>query len=399
MPEPTLNSIDQVAFDALLEAEFDLTRVPPEVRERAERVAKVLGLLDVPAVGTTGDPARTSEDKRTLVDVTMARVLRSGAVEAEPALNWNDEEALDTWLMGAGASGTRGARVARHEALASLVTRTGLAEATSGRDAMIERTFDACMARGEQTYKIDRFRGANVRVADVASVAAVLTIGAAMLWPLMTGMRDQARRYACTDNLRGVAGGMGLYAGANQDSLPVVTAGLGGGKWWEVGSPDGRSNSRNLFHLAKTGFTKLANLACPGNPSACTSIEDQSARDWRNLDEVSYSYRIMRGEKHPQWNHDGRVVILTDRSPVVRRAVRGEAINPWENSPNHNGRGQKVMLSDGSVTWYRRPELDNGDNIWLPYPIEQLIGDVTGREVRLEGTEFPASARDAFVGP
>jgi hypothetical protein len=119
----------------------------------------------------------------------------------------------------------------------------------------------------------------------------------------------------------------------------------------------------------------------------------------------------MFGPERPQWSGsqrheatrkpatDARVVILTDRSPVVLRAARGQAVNPWENSPNHGRHGQKVMFSDGSAAWYTTPELDNRDNIWLPLPLERAIGQVTGREVRLEGNEFPASARDAFVGP
>lgn len=393
MADPTLNPSDAAAMDALLEAGLDLSKVAPELRERAEKVGRVMGLL--------GGAAFSEADRQTLVDVTMARIMRADSRPAEPALNWEDEEALDAWLMGSGtgARDARGPRIARHEALANLVTTTGRAEVGSSRQATIDRTFDACMARGTENFKIDRFRGFRVRMADLVSVAAVLMIGAAAVWPVFAGVRDQSRRYACSDHLRDVASGMGLYAGANQDSLPVVSASLGGGKWWEVGAPDSRSNSANLFHLAKTGFTKLGNLACPGNPKACTQMSDAKANDWRSLDEVSYSYRIMYGPSRPQWNQEGRVVILTDRSPVVLRAARGQSINPWENSPNHDGRGQKVMFSDGSVAWYSKPELDNRDNIWLPLPLEKLIGEVTGREVRLEGNEFPSSARDAFVGP
>jgi len=216
---------------------------------------------------------------------------------------------------------------------------------------------------------------------------------------VLSGVREQSRRFACADNLHDVASGMGLYAGANRDALPVAAASLGGGKWWEVGSPDARSNSANLYHLAKTGFADLSDLACPGNPTACKSMNDPKAVDWKCLDEVSYSYRIMRGPEKPHWNESGRIVVLTDRSPVALRAARGQPIKPWENSPNHDRHGQKVMFSDGSVVWYKTPELDNRDNIWLPFAIEKAIGQVTGREFRLEGTEFPSSAQDAFVGP
>lgn len=409
MADPNFNLVaaDAAALDALVEAGMDLRKVSPEHMERATRVARMLGLA-----GTPPAPA-SAEDHRTLIDVTLARVMRSGSSPAEPVLNWEDEEAMEAWLMGAGvgARDPRATRVARHEAMARLVTGSGRASIRETRGATIDRTFEACMARGGETIRIERFRGLRVRMADLVSVAAVLMIGAAVLWPVLSGVRDQSRRFACADNLRDVASGMGLYAGANRDELPVVTASLGGGKWWEVGSPDARSNSANLFHLARTGFAKVEDLACPGNPAACSRIDDPKARDWRSLDEVSYSYRIMFGPERPQWSGsqrheatrkpatDARVVILTDRSPVVLRAARGQAVNPWENSPNHGRHGQKVMFSDGSAAWYTTPELDNRDNIWLPLPLERAIGQVTGREVRLEGNEFPASARDAFVGP
>ena len=92
---------------------------------------------------------------------------------------------------------------------------------------------------------------------------------------------------------------------------------------------------------------------------------------------------------------------MSDRSPVVLRTVRGIAIDPRENSPNHAGRGQQVLLSDGSAFWLTTPMVTSRDNLWLPRPIEDAIRRLRGQAPpdTLSGHESPASLQDAFVGP
>src|SRR5690606_33034858 len=153
-----------------------------------------------------------------------------------------------------------------------------------------------------------RRRGLGVRLADLASVAAVVLIGAGLVLPVLSAVREQARRAACLTNLGSTASAMSSYAHSNRDSLPMATASLGGGHWWDVGSPRS-SNSANLYTLARDGYVTLATLACPGNPSAPTRVPSPDARDWRRLEEISYSYQIMFGPR-PAWNGPHRVVIL-----------------------------------------------------------------------------------------
>jgi hypothetical protein len=195
---------------------------------------------------------------------------------------------------------------------------------------------------------------------------------------------------------------MGGYANDFRDELPVATASLGGSaRWWDVRRDAPVSNAANLYTLPRAGYARLSDLACAGNPAACRNGRcEPGAMDWSCLDEVSYSYQIMFGDHRPRWNAAGRHVVLTDRSPVVRRAVRGEAINPDENSSNHGGAGQNLLFSDGSAQWTSSPVLPDGDNIWLPKPrVVEVTFVRTPETVRIEGRELPRDENDAFVGP
>ena len=76
---------------------------------------------------------------------------------------------------------------------------------------------------------------------------------------------------------------------------------------------------------------------------------------------------------------------------VVQRSglSRGEFAEPSSTSDNHRGRGQSLLMSDGSARFVSSPILENGDNIWVP-----------GHGGRLQsGREMPESDLDAFVGP
>jgi hypothetical protein len=252
-----------------------------------------------------------------------------------------------------------------------------------------------------------RVVGLASRWRDVVSVAAVLLIATSVFWTL-AGAASQARqRAACLSGLRGVASAMSGYANDFKDALPMATASLGGGRWWDVRRDQPVSNSANLYTLARTSYARLSELACPGNKSACRQAScEPGAMDWASLDEVSYSYQIMFGPYRPSWNAPTRHVILADRSPVVRRAVNGEPIRPDENSMSHAARGQHVLFSDGTAQWLRSPILEGGDNLWLPKPVRIEIQGISVHAVgnnaevlTIQGRELPRDQSDAFVGP
>lgn len=387
MTEPHDNELcpaDASALDALfgeVGSDVDAARV--------ERLESLLSLLD----------CEPGDDRTALIDVTLARLSR----EREPMLVPDDEEALDAWV----ASGYQETRVnatlrdraRRHASLASLVTST---PAGKSPDALIDATLErvqSAIDTQESGLHFESHRGSRrIRLADVVSVAAVLLISFSVVWPIFTSVRHRGQVAGCLNHFGTTASAMSLYAGSNRDQLPMATASLGGGAWWNVNPRKPSSNSANLFELTRGDYTDLASLSCPGNEHAPTATWDENARDWRALEEISYSYQIMFGPERPTWSKD-RTVVLTDRSPVVLKAFRHEPVNPMANSPNHGGEGQHMLYNDGSVEWARAPQTPGGNNIWLPHQIEEMLEQLSRGELDLQGTETPSSATDVFVGP
>lgn len=402
-----LNPADTDAMEALLAAELDPSRVEPAHRERAGRMARVLGLLD---------RGVDLPDKESLIDATLARVRLAAQPAAEHAapeyaLTVNDEDAFES-LVAAGyraelvpaALRKRATRVSH--LLDLLGTENGRPEADAS-GGLISRTLSRVQSaaddqRSRMRLEVAPVGGRRIRMADLMTVAALLLIATAAVGPMVGAMREQSRRMACQSNLQAAGIGFGSYAAEYKDKMPMATASLAGNPWWTVGQPE-HSNSANLFTLARTGYSKVGQLACPGNPDARRTDLGPDARDWRSLGEVSYSYQNLFGRPRAMF-HDragARTLLIVDGSPVVRRAVRGEFINPLANSMNHAGKGQNALFSDGSVQWITSPVLGNGDNIWLPRMIEDLLARL-GQPARAEpikGTETPAGVDDRFVGP
>jgi hypothetical protein len=396
---PALSPTDCAAIDALVEGGFDPSRVSAEHRARADRAA---ALLD----GLRGQPVAVN---RTLADVTLARVLRVSPMlhGHSAAMTSDDAEALDAWIIGGydarHVSGSLRERARRHEALASLVTGMPSADVQNLSDRVLSRIeADAERQRVDMSIQFaHERRSRGVRLSDFASVAAVLMVGVAVVWPVLSALRDQSRRAVCLANLGSTGSAMAAYAGSNRDALPIATASLGGGRFWDVGAQTPHSNSANLFTLARDGYVSLASLACPGNPYAPTKVRDPAARDWQSIEEVSYSYQIMFGPSRPRWNSPQSIAVLADRSPVILRMARHEPADPFANAPNHAAAGQHLLFTDGSVQWLRSPVLPNGDNIWLPRGLERRI-DEARRGLppgALSGTETPDDTGDVFLGP
>lgn len=399
----TLSPDDVRAVDAVAASGFRGGVVPEGSGDRCKRLLSVLSLLDCELA-----PRETpsASDRRLLVDVTMARVLRSredvaariDAAEKPSALSPASAQAVDSYFASGG--GVSPAGVAG-ELLELLERGSGLGEVETR--SLIDRTMARIESSGlpiqmppvEAGLGVEggAAAGWSFRIRDVLSVAAVLLIGVSVMWPMLVASREQARMIRCADNSGRAGIGFSSYAADHDGRLPQ-TAGLGGMgsiPWWNVGQ-ENASNSSNLYRLADLGYVQLADLACPGNPDACACPSHVAARDWASLEQVSYSYQVPASLR-PILEQGGTVVLMADRSPVILRAVRGEAIDPDAVSPNHGGRGQHVLFGDGSVRLLLTPILESGDNLWLPRDAEGLESPV------LTGTETPADGSDAFVGP
>ncbi len=358
---------------------------------RQQRLVALIGLLDTPAPAV--DPS--------LADATLARL----PMPESNSLRREDARGVDAWTEARGRleqiPGTIGERARKVEQLAALVREspaTAPADLADRTMTFVQNAIDA----SDASHRLpEAGRGFRLRISDVVSVAAMLLIGASVVWPILTSVREQSRRELCQGNLADVVRAFGGYASDYRSALPSATAGYAGGTWLATGRDPSRSNSANLYRLVESRYVEISELACPGNPRARLEAAGPDEHDWRAFEEVSYSYRVMAGAV-PQWGDPTvRTVVLADRSPVFLRAVRGLPVHPMAGSPNHGGLGQHVVFNDGTVAWSREPVMNGEDNIWLPRSVEDELRRRQGvsRVQPMSGTEAPGSVDDAFVGP
>ncbi|MBC7770886.1 MAG: hypothetical protein H7210_00190 [Pyrinomonadaceae bacterium] len=413
----SLHPQDSAALDDLVHAAFRIEGVQPDQRPVAQVLSGLLSLLD-------RGPSLT-DDGGALLDITMARISRQRHQDSkgfsDVSLSTTDDDAIEA-LIAANYDPQRVTLVMRPRAkkAAALLglldapvtsrevsahTLSGPAEAPPQLVAQTLGRVQRAIEEHQQTMSIagDRRGGGwSFRMQDLVSVAALLLVAVTLLAPMAMGVREYNRRTACGSNMAVAGVAFGQYGGDNKGMLPLASSSDQGNPWWFVGEGAERSNSANLYVLNRANFTTIEKLACCGNPDAPKQAPSDAV-DWRSLNEVSYSYQCQFAERRPAWNGGTRVVILSDASPVVRRAVKGEDIYPFENSPNHGGRGQNVLFNDGSGAWLTTPVVEAGrsDNIWLPRRIECEIAKLIrpSHADALKGTESPDSEDDSFVGP
>ncbi|MCZ6835107.1 MAG: hypothetical protein O7G85_04970, partial [Planctomycetota bacterium] len=134
------------------------------------------------------------------------------------------------------------------------------------------------------------------------------------------------------------------YASDYSNVLPTATAGVGPTSWDQV------RNIVNLRPLVEYGYCDHGHLQCPGNHDPYGS---------------SYSYQWRPPSSNLLWGNSSDNVILGDRNPLIDATMTGHSVPANTMSINHGGRGQNVILSDGSILWLKEPKLGR-DNIWLP---------------------------------
>lgn len=403
-----LSAADAAAVDALVESGWNSQGIDQQARERERRLVAIFELLG------SGD-AKGSRDSA-LIDAVLVRVAkaraRAGALDAAaaPALHPEDARTTDA-LVAAGFEVERiaepfRARAQHQHRLLSLLD--GNATATRSSEDLMSRTLATVQRAAERdaaAFSIEaeagRIRSRRFQFADLVSVAALLLIGTAVLWPILSGTMQYNRRLACQANMQAASLGFGQYARDFRDFLPMASASPAGNPWWEVGRSPEFSNSANQYTLARASYAKVADLACTGNPNACRAEPRPGAVDWERLGQVSYSYRIMFGRASRTLTPTGESVLLADRSPMVIVGPATLTIYPFRNSANHGGKGQNVLTGDGSVAFMQTPVTRAGDNLWLPRFIEVALSRL-GRpsdSEQIKGTETPAADEDAFVGP
>lgn len=234
---------------------------------------------------------------------------------------------------------------------------------------------------------------------ELLTVAAVILIGASLLWPVLDRVRAEARQVNCSANLAVAGQAIGRYAADHRHELPRGYV-KPGAVWWNVGGSssdaDGQvhSNSAHLYVLVRWKYINAETLRCPDNPCATVHMDD-SMHDWPTARAVSYSYQNQYTRTAIRLDQLPEMAILADKNPLfvnrsdgaVGLAYRSD-LDPASPSNFHAQQGQNILTSSGQVIWRTQPVGPNGDNIWLIRGVRAY-----------RGVETPRDADDSFLVP
>ncbi|MCK5000815.1 MAG: hypothetical protein KAS23_14835 [Anaerohalosphaera sp.] len=229
-------------------------------------------------------------------------------------------------------------------------------------------------------------------ISDLAAVAAVLLAVMSFAFPSLGKMRQLARQNECQSRQRNIAAGISGFVNDNGSLLSSIGETEDGTRAWKNSYP---------WELVKGGYVKPDNFLCPGRKDG-QKIDIPEA-DYAKYDDfpsrrnMTYSFVVhcrVRANKPLSAND----ALLVDRNPVFEEYD----INKNQNgklsitdqmtkimSTNHGGRGQNLLLGDGSVT-FMRGRYHMGDDIFTIRG--KLIYDLLRGEV-------PCDENDIFLAP
>ena len=193
------------------------------------------------------------------------------------------------------------------------------------------------------------------RMPDFISIAAVILIGASVVWPLTTHLHRRSIDTGCANNMRRMALAFDQYASDFGGAMPIAQAGMFSN--WDTT----RHNTVNLDPLLEGGYCDRGHLSCPGHKGPYGE---------------SYSYQWHVPGHRMIWGVDRVTLMLGDRNPLIDGARAGQWMPALTISLNHGGRGQNVLATDGSWVWIVDPLFGHNDNIWLPSGVAALQGEI-----------------------
>lgn len=211
-----------------------------------------------------------------------------------------------------------------------------------------------------------RWRPAGGGIRQIATTAALLMMVLSVLLPVLDKGRRDAMIAQCEQNLAGLGVDLQLLANDNKQLV----------------RPDGAAPA-NFSHLSEFASKKVDGTRVPAHSVNLFILLDERGP-------TDAEHRICpaaeRGSATAFYNGQNPVAggplrvfltprpIFADTNPLYRLTstglVRDAAIPGMTQSNNHDGAGQNVLISDGSVKWKVRPAvyragLNQEDNIWL----------------------------------
>lgn len=370
---PRLSDADAAALDHLLGQEAGQGQ--PISPERVERLKSLLGLLN----GWAAQDAETDLKARAWAGLLASRpaTLTQADRDALDAILALRQQGLEAGPMPAGSQ-QRAERLSQLLGLLDQPTDepvpTGLAERTMHR---IQRDRDEQKRLGFAGHwgSADRSRPGLGGLRQIATTAALLMMVLSVLLPVLSKGHRDAMIAQCGENLAGLGIDLQRIANDNKGVTAQPTAESRGGLLEPLASFASRgldgstipASRVNLFVLMDKQQIDSEHLLCPSADKAANA-------HYNGQNPVAGGPLRLFLEPRP---------IFADTNPLFRQTANGlvriQSVPGMSTSKNHNGAGQNVLISDGSVRWMVRPAVmrrsDQADNIWLFQPATDQGGD------------------------
>ncbi|MFM7260921.1 MAG: hypothetical protein ACKO3W_10000 [bacterium] len=195
-------------------------------------------------------------------------------------------------------------------------------------------------------------------IAVACAAILLFSIGA----PIFSWMSNQSADRRCAENLRQLGAGIASYV-TDHNHMPIAA-----GFAPDLGKLVAWKDYRNGKHLSPL----VAGAYCDPSCTACGNDETGEG----------YAYQVPTSRGYFAWLGGFRVPAVADRNPVIDLVRRGRSIGTYTmNSPEHGGRGQNILFTDGSIEFDGSPVITlpasaimppHSENIWLPMDAQQI---------------------------
>lgn len=213
---------------------------------------------------------------------------------------------------------------------------------------------------------------------DMVAAAACIVLLLSAFVPGVSALRERSRRALCASNMESIFRGVSAYQASFGGVLPF--AGNQPGSAWlpNGGETPFASNSRHVFLLVKHGYVPATDsFLCPSDESgrAMASHELTACNDFNTACNNSYSTLNLAGMT-PNLRPSRPIAYLSDPNPLFVNARFNSALDPARaNSSAHKGKGQTVLVLDGSARWMTTPTYGpQRDNLWVLENVRSYYG-------------------------
>jgi len=200
---------------------------------------------------------------------------------------------------------------------------------------------------------------------ELLVVIAIIAILAAILFPVFSRAREQARKSACLSNLKQIGNALLMYTQDWDERLPVCTTWCA---WKDV------NNNLQYYQRLQPYVKNWQIWACPSAKGGCAnnSIPHHAVNDMIKAGKVpsnfrlSYGYmesvqnRVMGQDRLTTWTQPAATPIVADSMGLITRYrvgwanVCAAACHPErqiDSNTRHNG-GSNVLFLDGHAKFY-----------------------------------------------